>query len=79
MGLGSGVQENLTMKYSQVVKIAIESMRKERKDYAFDANLAKRFQSDQPSHRNALKKVTEIDEAIAMLRELPKWESPRLF
>lgn len=60
------------MNYPKAVKIAIESMRKERHTYAFDANLAKLFGSKQPAHVNALKKVTEIDEAIAVLVGTPR-------
>lgn len=60
------------MTYSKAVKIAIESMRKERQKYAFDANIARRFGSTQPAHLNALAKVQEIDDAIKTLQENPR-------
>ena len=60
------------MNYSKAIKVAIESLRKERKDYAVDANLHKIFGATGSTQENAAKKVAEIDEAISVLNGTPR-------
>ena len=60
------------MNYSKAIKVAIESLRKERKDYAVDANLFKLFNATGSTQENAAKKVAEIDEAISVLNGTPR-------
>jgi hypothetical protein len=54
--------------HSQAVKIALEAMRKEIKQYAFDANLYERFGERNPTAENAFKKRTELLQAVKVLK-----------
>lgn len=59
------------MKYPAAVKIAIQSIQKEKKAYAFNANLYKKFDVRTPSAENTYKRVCELDEAMAALKGQP--------
>ena len=60
------------MNYPKAIKVAIEALRKERKDYAVDANLFRLFNATGSAQENAAKKVDEIDEAIRVLQGTPR-------
>ena len=61
------------MSASKALKVAIEALKKEKKTYIFDANLAKHFGADNPVNITAASRVAEIEEAIARLGELEKY------
>ena len=61
------------MDASKALKVAIEALKKEKKTYAVDANLAKHFGADNPVNIAATKKVAEIEEAIKRLAELGRY------
>lgn len=60
------------MNYPTAVKIAIQAMQKEKKLFAFDANLYQKFGIRTPSAENAYQRFCELDAAIAVLRGQPK-------
>ena len=56
------------MNHPRAVKIAIEAMRKEIKQYAIDAHLYEKFGVRNPTSENAFKKRTELLQAIKVLK-----------
>lgn len=51
----------------KVIKLALEGLRKLRKEFIFDANLARYLGADGPKQVTALERVKEIDAAIVEL------------
>lgn len=60
------------MKIEQAIKMAIKALLEQRHKIAFDANLADTLNADYPYAINCSKKRKKINEAIAILTELPK-------
>jgi hypothetical protein len=62
------------MKYSTAVKVAIQSMQREKKVFNFDANLYVNLGVRTPSAENAHRRMIELNEAIAILQGQPVLE-----
>lgn len=68
----------MKMTQTQAFKIAIESMKREMKTIAVDANLYELFGVDNPSAVNAYHRREKLREAIKLLSGKPDPDSPRL-
>jgi hypothetical protein len=60
------------MNYPTAVKIAIQSMQKEMKQFSFDANLYRKLGIRTPTSENAYLRYCELEQAILMLKGQPK-------
>jgi hypothetical protein len=59
------------MTHKKAVKVALESMRREMRVYAFDAALCRDFGSHNATAENALVRHTELETAIKTLKQNP--------